>query len=108
MAGGRPFEAFHDQACLRHRRTKPHSQATGRIASFRSAIVTTGDFFGHWLAEHLLRLVVEDLSAQARKLRPMAAIEKVDHQADGQPDQKTEPGDDGQAGHQQKTEEDAE
>ena len=34
------------------------------------------------------------------ELAAFAAVEDVDHEADGQPDEEAEPGDDGQAGHQ--------
>src|SRR5579863_9867148 len=47
-------------------------------------------------------------SAQARKLRPVAAVENVDDEADDEPDDKAEPGEDVQAGHEQEAEDHAE
>src|SRR5580658_10391954 len=43
-----------------------------------------------------------------RKLRPVAAIEEVDHQPDGQPDDEAPPSEDVQASHEQEAEDHAE
>ena len=44
----------------------------------------------------------------SRELGPVAAVEEVDDQADGEPDEEAHPGDDGQSGHEQEAEDHAE
>jgi len=47
-------------------------------------------------------------STQPRELRAAAAVEEVDEETGDEPEEEAVPGDDGQAGHEQEAEDDAE